>query len=109
MKILQGLKDGVRKLPLSSSPEYNDNNINAWFLHWTNFDLSLTKFLFTAAVEVSNATGKNDEAKHWQQILNQLPAYEVNETGFTIAPGHNLDESHRHMSPIHGYISFGIA
>ncbi|MCU7548293.1 glycoside hydrolase family 95 protein [Chitinophagaceae bacterium LB-8] len=91
-------KDGVRKLPLSSSPEYNDNRIDAWFFEWSNFDLSLAKFLFTAATEVSKAAGKAEEAKHWQQILEQLPGYEVNETGFTIAPGQNLNESHRHMS-----------
>jgi alpha-L-fucosidase 2 len=93
------LKDGVRKLPLSSSPEYNDNNINAWFLNWTNYDLSLSKFLFNAASEVARAAGKNDEANHWQQILKQLPDYNINETGLTVAPGQNLDESHRHMSP----------
>ncbi|RPE05496.1 hypothetical protein EGT74_24230 [Chitinophaga lutea] len=92
------LKDGVRKLPLSSSPEYNDNRISAWFLEWSNFDLSLAKFLFTAAGEVATAMGKSKEAEHWQAILAQLPAYEVNETGFTVAPGQNLNESHRHMS-----------
>jgi alpha-L-fucosidase 2 len=93
------LRDGVRQLPLSSSPEYNDNNINAWFLNWTNFDLSLAKFLFTAAGEVSKAMNKPDEAKHWQQVLQQLPDYNVNETGLTVAPGLDLSESHRHMSP----------
>ncbi|WP_175633893.1 glycosyl hydrolase family 95 catalytic domain-containing protein [Pedobacter ghigonis] len=92
------LKDGVRKLPLSSSPEYNDNSIKAWFLEWTNFDLSLAKFLFKAAAEVSQANGKEAERKHWLTILSQLPEYEVNETGFTIAPGANLTSSHRHMS-----------
>jgi alpha-L-fucosidase 2 len=92
------LKDGVRKLPLSSSPEYNDNDISAWFLNWSNFDLSLAKFLLTAATEVANATGKKAEADHWQQVLAQLPDYEINETGFTVAPGQNLNESHRHMS-----------
>ncbi|HEY6976037.1 MAG TPA: DUF5703 domain-containing protein, partial [Chitinophagaceae bacterium] len=50
---ITSIKNGIRKLPLSSSPEYNDNNVNAWFLNWTNFDLSLAKFLFTAAIEVS--------------------------------------------------------
>src|SRR5690606_12529157 len=35
---------------------------------------------------------------HWQNVLNQLPDYEVNETGFTVAPGQNLNSSHRHMS-----------
>jgi len=93
------LKNGVRQLPLSSSPEYNDNNINAWFLTWTNYDLSLAKFLFSAASQVSAAAGKNDEAKHWKQILNQLPDYDINETGLTVAHNQNLDESHRHMSP----------
>jgi alpha-L-fucosidase 2 len=96
---ITALKNGVRKLPLSSSPEYNDNNINAWFLDWTNYDLSLAKFLFTAASEVSDSMHKDDEAKHWLEILHQLPNYDVNETGLTIAPGQNLDESHRHMSP----------
>lgn len=92
------LKDGKRSLPLSSSPEYNDNSIKAWFLNWTNFDLALAKFLFNAAAEVSKAKGKIDESKHWAEMLNQLPDYEINETGFTIAPGSNLTSSHRHMS-----------
>ncbi|MFT3946023.1 MAG: glycoside hydrolase N-terminal domain-containing protein [Agriterribacter sp.] len=91
-------KDGVRTLPLSSSPEYNNNRIDAWFLQWSNFDLSLAKYLFTVAAEVATAMGKNKEAKHWNNILKQLPGYEVNETGFTVAPGQNLNESHRHMS-----------
>jgi alpha-L-fucosidase 2 len=85
-------------LPLSSSPEYHNNSINAWFLEWSNFDLSLAKFLFKAAIEVSNAVGKKVEAQYWNTVLQQLPDYEVNETGFTIAPGQNLKESHRHMS-----------
>lgn len=92
------LKDGVRKLPLSSSPEYNDNDISAWFLEWSNFDLSLARFLFTAAAEVSEAAGRKSEAVHWKEILKQLPNYEVNETGFTVAPGQNLNGSHRHFS-----------
>ncbi|HQD09552.1 MAG TPA: hypothetical protein PLQ65_07805, partial [Flavihumibacter sp.] len=92
------LKDGIRKLPLSSSPEYNDNDISARFLDWSNFDLSLAKFLFAAASEVATSTGKSEEAKHWQQISNQLPAFTMNETGLAIAPGMNLTESHRHLS-----------
>ncbi|MCC6290299.1 MAG: glycoside hydrolase N-terminal domain-containing protein [Chitinophagaceae bacterium] len=92
------VKEGVRTLPLSSSPEYNNNRIDAWFLQWSNFDLSLSKYLFTIAAEAAMATGKKEEGEHWQSILQQLPDYEINETGFTIAPGQNLNESHRHMS-----------
>lgn len=96
------LKDGVRMLPLSSSPEYNDNSITAWFKSWSNFDLSLAKFLFKAAKEVSIAKGNVKGAQHWETIAKQLPDYEVNETGFTIAPGLNLNSSHRHMSQYMG-------
>ncbi|MES2652006.1 MAG: DUF5703 domain-containing protein [Bacteroidota bacterium] len=92
------VKDGIRMLPLSSSPEYNDNDIKAWFKKWSNFDLGLAKFLFRAAKEVSIAKGDKKGAMHWQSITDQLPDYEVNETGFTIAPGQNLNSSHRHMS-----------
>ncbi len=92
------LKDGVRMLPLSSSPEYHDNSITAWFKEWSNFDLGLAKFLFKAAKEVSIAKGDKKGAIHWQSIANQLPNFETNETGFTIAPGQNLTSSHRHMS-----------
>lgn len=96
------LKDGVRMLPLSSSPEYNDNDITAWFKNWSNFDLSLAKFLFKAAKEVSIAKGNLKGAEHWEIVAKQLPDYEVNETGFTIAPGQNLNASHRHMSQYMG-------
>lgn len=93
------LKDGVRKLPLSSSPEYNDNSVNAWFKDWTNYDLSLARFLFSAASEIAKAFGKEDEAIHWKKILGELPDYNVNETGLTVAPGQSMESSHRHFSP----------
>jgi alpha-L-fucosidase 2 len=99
MENIASMKNGVRKLPLSSSPEWNNNNTNAWFLNWTNFDLSLSKFIFSAAAEVAKASGKNEEANHWKKVLDELPDYAVNETGLMIAPGQNLTESHRHMSP----------
>lgn len=96
------LKDGVRMLPLSSSPEFNDNDITAWFKKWSNFDLGLAKFLFNAANEVSVAKGDKKGAAHWQKIVNQLLDFEANETGFTVAPGLNLLSSHRHMSQYMG-------
>lgn len=92
------LKEGKRYLPLSSSPEYNDNRIDAWFTDWTNYDLSLAKFLFSAAAEVSSSLNKATEAQHWKTLLHQLPKYDYNETGLTVAPGQNSTESHRHFS-----------
>ncbi len=102
------LKDGKRKLPLSSSPEYNDNNIHAWFTDWTNYDLALVKFLFKAAKEVCDSAGKKEEATKWMKLLDQLPGYSVNETGLTVASGQNLSVSHRHLSPYMAIYPLGL-
>ncbi|WP_346238010.1 glycosyl hydrolase family 95 catalytic domain-containing protein [Niabella insulamsoli] len=93
------MENGKRRLPLSSSPEYNDNNINAWFLDWTNFDLALVKFLFDAASDVAVAMNKKTEAAHWQQISKQLPDFATGSGGLMVAPGENNSASHRHLSP----------
>lgn len=96
------LENGKRKLPLSSSPEYNDNKISAWFRDWTNYDLSLAKYIAFIAWETANATGKRSEAERWSKLAGELPALAVNETGLIMAPGVNMEHSHRHMSPYIG-------
>lgn len=49
-------KQGKRKLPLSSSPEINDNRIDAWFMNTTNYDLAnIMPYLYVA--------------KEWQETL----------------------------------------
>lgn len=89
---------GKYKLPLSSSPEIYDNSIKAWFKNWTNYDLSLVKSFYNEYIEVSQAaTGK--VPIDIEKEKNLLPNLDTNETGLTIAPGLNLFESHRHMSP----------
>ncbi|MCH5715036.1 glycosyl hydrolase family 95 catalytic domain-containing protein [Niabella hibiscisoli] len=67
MEQITFLKNGKRMLPLSSSPEYHDNAITAWFTSWSNFDLSLVQFLFKAAAEVALASNKTAEADHWKK------------------------------------------
>jgi alpha-L-fucosidase 2 len=39
-------KTGLKKLPLSSSPEIYDNSRKAWFPEMTNFDLGLVRWTF---------------------------------------------------------------
>lgn len=86
------------KLPISSSPEIHDNSINAWFKQWTNYDLSLVTSFYNEYSEVIEAaTGKHSVEIEKEKLL--LPALNINETGLTITPGENLNESHRHMSP----------
>jgi len=39
---------------------------------------------------------------------NQLPEFDANETGLTIAPGQNLDESHRHHAQLMAIYPLGL-
>ena len=86
------------KLPLSSSPEINDNTIKAWFKNFTNYDLALIRSFYREAIEADRKAG-NKNAARWQSQLDLLPDLDVNETGLTVAPGFNLEVSHRHHSP----------
>lgn len=89
---------GKYKLPLSSSPEYHDNSIKAWFTGFTNYDLSLIKYFYRKYGEIL----KENHDPVSENIFSEekkYPDLDVNETGLTVAPGQNLDESHRHLSP----------
>jgi len=92
-------KDGKRQLPMSSSPEINDNSLNAWFPQNTNYDLSLMKFTFRAAAELATELGQNAEATHWQKISAEFGDFALtakNELKF--APTMAYNQSHRHFS-----------
>ena len=91
--------DSLRTLPLSSSPEYHDNSIKAWFSDLTNYDLALIESLFDNAWEMEFFSGNENLSKYWFRAKSQLPGYAVNETGLQVAPGEDLGSSHRHMSP----------
>ena len=92
------LTDPVSKqyrLPLSSSPEYHDNSIKAWFPNFTNYDLALVKNLYTEYVDVLEAA-TNRTPKEIFLDSHLYPDLDTNFTGLPIAPNQNLDESHRH-------------
>lgn len=76
---------GKYMLPLSSSPEYNDNSIDAWFKGYTNYDLANIRFFYEKYAEV---TGK--------KVTKDYPFFDTDSTGLTIAQGHPLAFSHRH-------------
>jgi len=92
-------KDGKRQLPMSSSPEINDNSLGAWFPQNTNYDLSLMKFTFRAAAELATVLGQNAEATHWRKISAEFGDFALttnNELMF--APTMAYNQSHRHFS-----------
>ncbi len=84
-------ENGRLVLPLSSSPEINDNEITSWLPHISNYDLALLRFLYLALVEFTD-----DES--YPGILARLPDYAADESGYQICEGMPLNISHRHFS-----------
>lgn len=90
---------GQRELPISASPEINDNDITAWFPQNTNYDLALMKFTFKAAAELANELGLKNEATHWKKIVAEFGDYALTENNeLMFAPTMAYNQSHRHFS-----------
>ena len=88
---LQEDEKGFYTLPLSASPEINDNNLTAWLPSICNYDLALLRFLYSALMEFT-------QEEEYAAIYARLPAYAVDESGYQICDGFPLAESHRHHS-----------
>ena len=86
------------KLPLSSSPEFNDNRVDAWFKNYTNYDLALCRYSLKVGNEIRNEYATNKRVPEFFPG-NYFPNYNTDSSGLTIAPGQELNVSHRHMSP----------
>lgn len=108
LKNITEKRGAKRYLPLSSSPEYNDNGIDAWFKDWTNYDLALAKFVLKAAAVVSKEIGKEKESEYWTNVAAELPTYASDSTGMLIAPNVSMLHSHRHFSPYMAIYPLGL-
>ena len=95
------------QLPLSSSPEYNNNSINAWFAKFTNYDLSLVKSLYRQYTDVLSSSAKNSN-RPFLKGSEMFPPLDINHTGLTIAPNQNLEESHRHHAHLMAIYPLGL-
>jgi len=103
------IKSGTRQLPMSSSPEFRDNQMEAWFLDMTNYDLALCKFVFEKAAELALEMNLPADAEHWKTIYSQFAEYDLDETGgLTVAKDFPLNESHRHFSHLMAFHPLGL-
>lgn len=102
--------DGVRVLPLSSSPEINDNSMSAWFTDtWTNYDLSLTRFVFEKTAELAKEQGLADESEKWLGLSRELPGYALEpDDALKFAPELSYRTSHRHFSHLMAIHPLGL-
>jgi alpha-L-fucosidase 2 len=102
-------EQGMRKLPISSSPEINDNSINAWFTQTTNFDLAFILWNFEKAAELALELNLNDEATKWASIAKEWPGFALDdEGGLAFAPNYPYAQSHRHFSHLMAWHPMGI-
>jgi alpha-L-fucosidase 2 len=103
-------EDGKRYLPLSSSPEINDNKINAWFKKTTNYDLSLIRWLYHAAAEMAEELKIYKDVAKWNSILNEWPELSIASTSkkLLVAPNYELKFSHRHFSQLMAIHPLGL-
>ena len=105
-------KDQKQGIILSSSPEYYNNSLQAWFRNYTNYDRALIKYVLGLKknwmyLYASRFKNIPEEDKRIDALLKWVGNYDVNETGLTVAAGQNLDESHRHHAHLMALHPFG--
>jgi alpha-L-fucosidase 2 len=93
---------------LSSSPEYHDNDIKAWFSKLSSYDWALYKNLDKMAREMNAAQKPGGPILRTDDIHEFTDSMYFNETGLPIAPGQNLDASHRHHAQLMAIYPLGL-
>lgn len=100
---------GLRRFPLSSSPEINDNSAAAWFTDITNYDLSLIRFTWLAAAAMARQLRLPNEAAAWEQLAGELPAYALtSKQELMFASSLPYQVSHRHFSHLMAIYPLGL-
>lgn len=97
-------------LPVSVSPEYGGNAIDAWGRN-ASFQLAAIHFLCRALLTAAEHLQIDDEkVEEWRAIQHRLPLFSLTPDGREIAlwEGQPLQESHRHHSHLAGIFPFAI-
>lgn len=104
LNLLELGDDGKYHLPLSNSPEWEENSAGAWGMD-TTCDLALMQFLAQALMETCSILKLEDpDLPRWKDLLVKLVDYPQDEYGLQIFKEQRLMHSHRHHShlmPIH--------
>jgi alpha-L-fucosidase 2 len=100
---------GKLKLPLSTSPEIHDDQLAAWVIPNSNYDLALMRWLLKAVAEMADTLGFGADAAWSNDIYDKLDDLAIDDISFDgstrpgslkIAPDESLTVSHRHFSHI---------
>ena len=100
---------GERHLPISSSPEINDNSLSAWFRQTSNYDLALMKYAAQIAAEMANELGLKEEAAKWTGLGGSFQDYALS-TNNSLMFSRTLpyNQSHRHFSHLMAIQPLGL-
>lgn len=92
-------KDGVYRLPLSTSPEIHDNSPRAWLTPNTNYDLALMRTFAMDMIRLSRIAQNDEAAARWETVLDKLEPLAVGADGvLLLSSDERLQTSHRHHS-----------
>jgi len=104
------LPDSSRCLLMSSSPKTGGATGEAWFGLNTNYDLALIRALHTAACEMAEQLGLEDDLQRWRRNLDSWPEPAVDSTfsRLMIAPGVLPDPHHSYLSHLVAVYPLGL-
>jgi len=95
---LEEEEDGCLHIPLSSSPEYKENKLEAWCKD-PNIDIALIRRCCDWLMEMEAALGIDELSQTARKVHEKLVPYSLTEEKvLRLWPGKPLDESHRHPS-----------
>jgi alpha-L-fucosidase 2 len=107
--LLKKDKNGLLRLPLSSSPEIFDNSPKAWLAPNSNYDQMSLKMLFLSLKEMALDCGKTIESQKWAEAALALGDFHAKPDGTLLLDANNeLTMSHRHLSNIIGIYPFNL-
>lgn len=91
--------DGYYRLPLSSSPEINDNRLSSWLKPNSNYDLALIRAFMAELATLRGIAGDELKKTDWLKHLDKLEALAIDDRNvLKISRDKTLDISHRHLS-----------
>jgi alpha-L-fucosidase 2 len=92
LRFLYEGRDGRLHLPATYSPEYGSAPD-------CTYDLDLLRWSCRTLLDAARELGRDDPlAPRWQEVLERLAPYAVDENGFMIGAGVPFAKSHRHYS-----------
>ena len=100
-------KEGKLVFPVSTSPEFHDDTVRAFFRTQTNYDGAGLLYLFSRLADLSRLAAPEEE-QEWRSVLDRLAPLSADETGFMLDKEERYSESHRHFSHLMGIYPYKI-